>query len=362
MAHPSDPSAAAQVFVSAYHAAASATAERARLQESSQQQMMQHQIERERIGQSAREAEARLAVETQYHQQQAELRQRELQQEEKKAAMTAQVAFQKYRESQAQREMTRRFQSEQQDKREGAIDKRQRTALEARSLQGQASANKPIHVGNKLIDPNTGEVLFDANSDRVSDQDKMKFSRASKEMQEANAAMAHPWISADANAMTEWKKKYEDAKAAADGVTAKYQKKQTAAPEAPAAATDQFGMPSGLGLSGSNLAQPRLSIPGKGGTLSIGGAPATPAMTGTTPAPAETAPADLFPPAPVNPKDREKDTTYQTPKGPHTWTGENWVPYTPPSHDEEQAATETPTEPAAPDQSGGDSGPDDEAT
>jgi hypothetical protein len=109
-------------------------------------------------------------------------------------------------------------------------------------------------------------------------------------------------------------------------------------------------MPSGLGLSGSNLTQPRLSIPSKGGTLSIGGEPAAAGETEAAPAGNEAPPAE-FDPAPADPKDRETDTTYKTPKGLHTWTENGWVPYTPASQDE-----------AAPDEGSNQTPPKDEGT
>ena len=132
MAHPSDPSAAAQVFVSAYHAAASAASERQRLAQSAQQQAMQHQIEQARIAQSARESEAKLAVETEYRKQQSELQQQQLAQKEKQAAMTAQVAYQKYQEAQREKEVSRQFQYEQQKRSLDASAERQRIGIESR--------------------------------------------------------------------------------------------------------------------------------------------------------------------------------------------------------------------------------------
>jgi hypothetical protein len=54
------------------------------------------------------------------------------------------------------------------------------------------------------------------------------------------------------------------------------------------------------------------------------------------------APGERFMPAPKDPAEREADTTYMTPKGPHTWTGKGWVPYEPgPPVDE---GTETPAD------------------
>lgn len=38
-------------------------------------------------------------------------------------------------------------------------------------------------------------------------------------------------------------------------------------------------------------------------------------------------PATQFPPAPTDVKKRVEGQTYQTPKGPHTWTGKGWIPY-----------------------------------
>lgn len=64
---------------------------------------------------------------------------------------------------------------------------------------------------------------------------------------------------------------------------------------------------------------------------SVGARAALPAGMG---APDQTA-GVTFPTAPASPKDRKKGETYQTPKGPHTWTGSGWVAYEPPSHEEQ---------------------------
>jgi hypothetical protein len=46
-----------------------------------------------------------------------------------------------------------------------------------------------------------------------------------------------------------------------------------------------------------------------------------------------TPPMPTFTAAPKNKSDRKAGETYQTPKGPHTWNGDAWEAYTPPSHD-----------------------------
>ncbi len=76
----------------------------------------------------------------------------------------------------------------------------------------------------------------------------------------------------------------------------------------------------------------------------FGGGTPSPSSAGTSLSsqPSSLAPTtDRFPPAPKDPSKRTVGTTYRTPKGLHTWNGEHWEEYTPPSHDEELTPDKT---------------------
>lgn len=86
---------------------------------------------------------------------------------------------------------------------------------------------------------------------------------------------------------------------------------------------------------GPRLSIPGVRIPSAAGTLSMG-TPAEPTIPGMA-APSPTATPTLTAPAapsftPAPPKSNRKvGETYQTPKGPHTWTEDGWLPYSGPA-------------------------------
>lgn len=117
---PADP---ASHFIQAYHAAGQLAAERARLQHQSQLQAVQMAVRQQEQEQRSLEEQQRMAMEKAYHDQEMGLREQQLAATQERIKQSADIALQRWKQSQAQQQIANAFRERSVAVQEGRLDK-----------------------------------------------------------------------------------------------------------------------------------------------------------------------------------------------------------------------------------------------
>jgi hypothetical protein len=178
-----------------------------------------------------------------------------------------------------------------------AAEQRQADATQRR----KDAASRPMHVGHQIVDPSTGEVVFDADSANMSMVDKTAHARAVAEIKSAEAALAKPTVGAFAEQQSYWEKRLNAAEKKANEIESKY----------PDATPPRTAPRTGTGAPRTPLA-----------AMAAG---ARPPATATQLPPPPQAPAPAALPMPKSKADAIVGKLYQTKKGPAVWDGQGFV-------------------------------------
>jgi hypothetical protein len=177
----------------------------------------------------------------------------------------------------------------QREEHQAELLKVRREALAATQKRWTDQATRPIHAGNKVFDPKTGAVIFDADSAKMTDVDKLEHGRALASMKEASAALRQPAISSDAEKVAKYEAQYDAAVGQMDEIEGRYKKPSAAPPQAEGATSAPAVSPFAPKVAGdlSGFMQGPLAAPDTGGLTGpspmLQGAPNMPPIPAAAP-------------------------------------------------------------------------------
>ena len=288
--------------------------------------------ERSLAEESARRAQ-QLEVDRQEKQIRLQLEQRRLEEASEKNKQQAQWAFQKWQETQAEREMQRRFTAEQQQKRLDSQQALQQARFgEQEKLQGDRLAARTTPLPEDFA----AHPVPDEQGKPIPGLVRVPTPTGWRTMPEPG------FVGQQAGNRLEKFHQTQNRLSVLKGKRAEILKEFPVGTRRPDDAANPKLAPRAKAYDSAQSELKKISDEMQ--------RLAPPVTDGTGTAPA--AQAQDFPPAPANAKDRKADQTYKTPKGLYTWTGQGWAPYAAAAHDEEgdgEPADENGLAPADPD-------------